>query len=383
MNRHIALLHRIIRTITSVLLASSIAAAGMQPAIATQGRPAAAATGGLKAKLVKGGLNDPAAFTFTPKGLIYYLERGTGEVRILNPKTGADRRFFKVPGVNGAGERGALGIDLHPAWPAKPFVYVFATRSVGGSLRNTVIRIRANKGHGVSFTTLVQAPASSDPYHNGGRILFGPDRKLYVFIGDGHDSANAQDLKANLRGKMLRMNPDGSIPATNPFKGSRVWAYGVRNSFGFTFDPLTGRLWETENGPNCNDEINLLTAHGNFAWGAKESCGSAPTPRDTNNSGARPRHLPKLWFKKTIGITGNAFCRGCGLPAKYEGKMFFGGVNGVGALRVLGLNGARTAVSGGSSAVLKSPGGVIYSMESAPNGGIYFSDSNAIYRVAG
>ena len=375
MTRHIRRRHLTARTLAFLLLASSFAAAGAGTP------PASAAARGLHAKLVKGGLNDPAAFTFTPKGRIFYLERGTGEVRILNPKTGADRRFFKVPGVNGAGERGALGIDLHPGWPAKPFVYVYATRDVRGALRNTVLRIRANKGRGVSFTTLAQAPASSDPYHNGGRILFGPDRKLYVFIGDGHDSANAQDRTANLRGKMLRMNPDGSIPATNPFKGSRIWAYGVRNSFGFTFDPRTDRLWETENGPSCNDEINLLTPHGNFAWGAKESCGIAPTPRDTNNSGPSPRHLPKMWFKNTIGITGNAFCDGCGLAPKYEGKMFFGCVNG-GQLRVVGLNGARTDVRGSSSVVFNSPGGAIYSMETSPTGRIYFSDFNGIYRVA-
>lgn len=373
MKRHPRGRHLTARILAFVLLASSFATAGVHPA---------SAGAALSAKLVKGGLNDPAGFTFTPKGLIYYLERGTGEVRILNPATGKDRRFFKIPGVNGSGERGALGIELHPAWPAKPFVYVYATRRVGGALKNTVLRIRASKGRGVGFKTLIQSPASSDPYHNGGRILFGPDGKLYVFIGDGHNDANAQDRTANLRGKMLRMDPDGSIPATNPFKASRIWAYGVRNSFGFTFDPQTDRLWETENGPGCNDEINLLMKHGNFGWGANESCGSLTTPRDTNNSGPKPRRMPKLWFTSTIGITGNAFCDGCGLGSQYEGKMFFGCVNGNGELRVVGLNGARTDVSGPSSVVFDSPGSAIYSMETAPDGRIYFSDYNAIYRVS-
>jgi glucose/arabinose dehydrogenase len=379
MTRHIRRRHLTVRTLAFVLLASSFAAAGA-PAAGAHPAPAAR-SGGHRLTLVKGGLNDPAAFTFTPKGLIYYLERGTGEVHILNPDTGKDRRFFKVRGVDGAGERGALGIDLHPDWPAEPFVYVFATRRVGGALKNTVLRIRASKGRGVGFRTLVQAPASSDPYHNGGRILFGPDGKLYVFIGDGHNSANAQDRTANLRGKMLRMNPDGSIPATNPFKGSRIWAYGVRNSFGFTFDPQTDRLWETENGPGCNDEINLLRESGNFGWGANESCGSLPTPRDTNNSGPSPRRLPKLWFTSTIGITGAAFCDGCGLRPRYEGKLFFGGVNGNGELRVVALNAARTDVRGRSSVVINSPSSAIYSMETAPGGRIYFSDPSSIWRL--
>jgi glucose/arabinose dehydrogenase len=301
-------------------------------------------------------------------------------VSVLNPSTGATRPIFDISGVNGDGERGALGIALHPGWPVKPFVYVYVTRMAKGSLRNQVLRIRVKGGRGVGFRTILQTPASASPYHNGGRILFGPDGKLYVFVGDGHDSANAQDRTANLRGKMLRMNPDGSIPSDNPIKGTRIWSFGNRNSFGFTFDPQTDRLWETENGPACNDEINLIVKGGNFGWGANESCGSSATPTDTNNSGPVPRRLPKLWFQSTIGITGAAFCHSCGLGAAMEGDLLFGSVNG-GQIRVVGLNPARSDVSGGASVLLGTPGNAVYSMESSPNGAIYFSDFNAIYRL--
>ena len=93
-------------------------------------------------------------------------------------------------------------------------------------------------------------------YHDGGHIDFGPDGKLYAVVGEGHDSSNAQDL-TNDAGKVLRMNRNGSVPADNPFDDSRIFSYGLRNSFGFAFDPQSGTLWETENGPECVDEINV------------------------------------------------------------------------------------------------------------------------------
>lgn len=347
---------------------------------AVAGSDPAAAGSGIGVATLKSGLDGPAAFTFTPKGRIYYLERGTGEVRVLNPSTGSDRRFFRIPGVNGDGERGALGIALHPRWPSAPFVYVYATRRTGGRVRNQIVRIRMRDNHGAGFKVLLSTPASASPYHNGGRILFGPDGKLYAIVGDGHDSANAQDRTKNLRGKILRMTATGAVPSDNPVPGSRIWAYGIRNSFGLTFDPRTGRLWETENGPSCNDEINLILPGGNFGWGPRENCGSGTSPGNTNNSGPKPRFGPKSWFVSTIGITGSAFCNGCGLPAGYDGELFFGSVVG-GQLRVVGLNAGRDDVAGSPAIVLDSLGNAIYSMEAAPNGTIYFSDSGAIYRL--
>ena len=84
------------------------------------------------------------------------------------------------------------------------------------------------------------------------------------------------------------MTPAGGVPADNPIAGSRVFAFGIRNSFGFTFDPQTDSLWETENGPECNDEINLIVGGGNFGWGPSENCGG-DSPGNTNNSGPTPR----------------------------------------------------------------------------------------------
>lgn len=331
----------------------------------------------IKAKPVKTGLNDPTGFTFAPSGGIWYLERATGEVHTLDPRTGNDHRVFTISGVNGDGERGALGIALSPRWPTKKVVYVYVTRNgTGGHLQNQLVRFSVSGGTGHGLKVLLTSPASADPYHNGGRILFGPDRKLYVMIGDGHNSVNAQDRSNNYRGKILRLDPDGRAAAGNPF-GSRIWSYGHRNSFGFTFDPVTHRMWETENGPECTDEINLIMKGGNYGWGPKESC-SLPKPGGTNNSGPTPRHGPKWFTASTIGITGAAFCHGCGIGS-LRGQFIFGDVN-TASLRAIHLNTARTGFSSKARVIATGLDGV-HSVEVSPTGHIYFSGPNGIYRL--
>lgn len=325
---------------------------------------------------VLSGLKQPVAFTFTPNGRIFYVEKTTGEVHLANPVTNQDHRFFTISHVNGDGERGLLGVALHPNYPATPFVYVYATRNVNSHLRNQIVRIRDGGGHGTVMKVIFSAPASSSPYHNGGRILFGPDGLLYAFVGDGHDSTNSQDTSHNDRGKMLRMTPTGGVPNTNPFN-NLIWSYGNRNSFGFDFDPQTGSLWETENGPECNDELNLITKGDNFGWGPSENC-SGSSPDDTNQDGPNI-HLPKYWYVNTLGITGMAFCSSCNLNPASEGTFFFGDVN-TGRLYRADLNPARDAIAGDPSVILTHSGGVL-SLETGPSGSIYFSDFGAIYRL--
>jgi glucose/arabinose dehydrogenase len=334
----------------------------------------------IAAKKVAGGLNEPVAFTFSPNGHLWYVEKSTGEIRVRNLDTDGDRLFYDVAGVNGEGERGMLGIALHPAFPAKPFVYVYVTRTVKGRLRNQIIRLKDVNGNGTSLRMIFTSPASSSPYHNGGRILFGPDGMLYAIVGDGHDSANSQDLSGNVRGKILRMTPTGSIPDDNPLTGGKrrlLFAYGIRNSFGFDFDPQTGSLWETENGPACNDELNLVIAGANYAWGPHETCSGA-SPANTNQDGP-DRHLPILYFQTTIGITGAAFCDGCGLGTASEGDLFVGAVKD-GDVRRVDLNTARTGVDS-FRVVHTNPSGSTISYEVGPGGTIYFSDFSAVFKL--
>lgn len=327
------------------------------------------------AREIAAGLDQPVAFTFGPGRVLWYVEKSSGRVRMYDLDTDEDRLFFEVTRVNGEGERGMLGIALDPQYPDQPYVYVYATRSSGGKLKNQILRITDLGGDGGDRRVIFSSPASSSPYHNGGRILFGPDELLYAIVGDGHDASNSQDLSRNDRGKILRMTRDGEIPASNP-RDSRMFAYGIRNSFGFAFDPRTGRLWQTENGPACNDEVNLIRAGRNYGWGPHATCtGSAP--RNTNQDGPKPVR-PELLYEQTIGITGIAFCEGCHLGSKSDRRAFFGAVND-GRIRRTTLDARRNDVRR-ARVVYDHPSGVL-SVEVGPGGALYFSDFGGVYRL--
>jgi glucose/arabinose dehydrogenase len=336
---------------------------------------AAAPAGAVEARQVAGGLDEPVAFTFGPGGEIWYVEKDSGDVRIFDLDAEDDRLFVHVGGVNGDGERGMLGIALHPDYPDEPLVYVYATRNVDGALRNQILRFVDDDGTGTNQTVIFTSPASSSPYHNGGRILFGPDAMLYAIVGEGHDAANAQDRSDNDRGKIIRIDPDGDVPSTNPF-GDRIWAFGIRNSFGFAFDPETEALWETENGPRCNDEVNRIRRGGNYGWGPSAVC-EGSSPGNTNQDGPNPIR-PKSVYEDAIGITGIAFCEGCRLGASSEGAAFHGAVND-GRVTALTLNRRRTGIRR-RAIVYDHPQGTL-SFEVGPDGRLYFSDFDGIYRL--
>jgi glucose/arabinose dehydrogenase len=344
-------------------------------AVAGLALSATPATADVHARRVLGGLDQPVAFTFGPGRTLWYVEKSTGQIHTVDLDTHQDHLFATVPGVDGEGERGMLGIALHPDFPDRPFVYVYATRSDGGSLRNEILRFADDDGSGTNQQVIFSAPASSSPYHNGGRIAFGPDGMLYAIVGDGHDSSNAQDRSDNDRGKIVRIDPDGGIPGSNPF-GDRVWAFGIRNSFGFAFDPQTGALWETENGPECNDEVNRIRRSGNYGWGPTETC-SGTSPGNTNRDGPSPIR-PKLYYRDTLGITGIAFCDGCHLGHRSEGTAFHGAVNNGRVTRLI-LNRRRTGIVH-HGVVYDHPRGTL-SFEVGPGGRIFFSDFGGIYEL--
>jgi glucose/arabinose dehydrogenase len=304
---------------------------------------------------------------------ILYGERSTGRIMRLNPATGTSRPFFTVPNVAAVGEQGLLGLALRPSYPSDGRVWAFVTRNVSGTARNQLVRIDAD---GSGFAVLRSFPTGED--HNGGRIMFGPDGKLYVVVGDNNSPSRAQNL-ASLAGKMLRLNANGTVPPRNPRPGSAIIGYGIRNSFGFTFDPRNGRLWETENGPACNDEINRVArlTLNNFGWGPAETCSSPPTaPLNTNQDGPSPV-LPKRFFATPPALTGAAFCRSCGLVS--YGQLFFGDFN-TGTIRRAKLTSARTGIA--SLAPFYDHPDAVLSLETSVDGGpIYFSTKTNIFRL--
>jgi glucose/arabinose dehydrogenase len=338
---------------------------GMQPAAAVGATPVVAC---------KEADCWPAAFAFTPNGReLFYLERFTGEIRRVDLRSGRDRRWGSVDGVSGRGEQGALGIDLDPAWSKgrkHRWIYVFYTDEA--TQENRIVRLRKPRT-GLRLEILYRiAPTAGTSNHNGGVIHFGPDRRLYVVTGERNEEERAQNV-GDPAGKVLRLNRNGSRPADNPFTGSLTYSLGHRNSFGFAFDPRTDRMWQTENGPECDDEINLIDPGANYGWGAESTC------PDTNDSGPTPRHAPEHTYNPVVVPTGAAFCDRCGLGADVEGNLLVGTFLGGSTIRLLTLNGARDGVT--SERVLYDhPSGVL-AVEARPNGAVFFSDPEGIHRL--
>ena len=212
--------------------------------------------------------------------------------------------------------------------------------------------------------------------HNGGRLLFGPDGFLYVVVGEHDLFSPAQDLRSPI-GKIHRMTPIGDPAPGNPFRKSTVFAFGVRNSFGMDADPRTGDLWYTDNGPECNDEVNRLVPGGNYGWGPSADCSSATGWVSTNRDGPDPVR-PEWLIDRTIGISGLAFCDGCGLGPRAEGALFYGDFNLFGIHR-LSLSKDRSHVI--REKVVYTHSRHILSLESGPDGAIYLSDPRGIYRL--
>jgi glucose/arabinose dehydrogenase len=375
-------MRRIIVVITAATFVV-IAGAAWSPALTTPRAGTALATGAsgpakvaaLTRKTIATGLDNPAAFTFLPDGRILYGERDTGNIQLFDPVTKNTKLLFTVPDVTSNGEQGLLGLAVDPKWPGSPYVYAYATRDLSGKLKNEIVKIKVVGDQGVSFKPIFKSNTTPGTYHDGGHIAFGPDKKLYAVVGESHSPSNAQDLDSNA-GKVLRMTKKGGAPKDNPFNGSLVFTYGLRNSFGFTFDPQTDLMWETENGPECNDEINLEQAGENHAWGPHETC-SGQAPQNTNQDGPSPRIMPLAWYVSTIAPTGAVFCHGCGLTGAQD-DLFFGAFN-TGQIRQVKLTQNRMGIA--SQAVAYTNSGGIYSMERGTEGGIYFSTVSAIYQL--
>ena len=328
----------------------------------------AAAAGRERVVRCKGGTCWPAAFTFTPDGeAIFYAERLSGEIRRATLEGNKDRRWARIPDVSLRGEQGVLGIALDPDWdqgPKQQWVYIYYTE--GNPHRNVIVRLRKRGGGGVQRDRLLSLPASD--YHDGGVLHFGPDDMLYAVTGDAQNPGLAQQ-KGNLAGKVLRLAQNGKRPSDNPIRRSRAYSYGHRNSFGFAFDPPTGRLWQSENGPECDDEVNLILPGRNYGWGGGSRC-----PGITE-SGPNPEH-PKAVFNPVPALTGMAFCVACGLAAEVEGDLLVGAYND-GKIRNLSLNPARDDVT--QIEVLYDHPNSVLAIEAAPDGRIYFSDPHGIF----
>ncbi|MDP9295547.1 MAG: PQQ-dependent sugar dehydrogenase [Actinomycetota bacterium] len=296
-------------------------------------------------------LSFPTNMGFSPDGRLFFTEKDTGRIRIVENGKLLPTPFATLNVVPG-GETGLLGLALDPAFPRRPWVYVYYTDAADG--RNRLVRIEAHGDTGGAPQTLLDLlPATG--IHNGGDLAFGADGKLYVTVGETGQMSRAQDVN-DLGGKVLRLNPDGSVPPDNPFGSDNpAFTMGLRNSFGLCVDPKTGALWETENGPTQDDEVNLIRAGGNYGWPAQLGPGGAPKYVD-----------PQLVFPQVIVPTG------CAVVGRF---LYFGDFHG--DLHRASIDGSQL----GEQAVVEHLPSGITDVLLGPNGDLYVATSSSIVRV--
>ena len=199
-------------------------------------------------------LDTPWAIDFLPDGEMIFTERG-GRVSIFDNGTTKTVGTITVTQI---GESGMLGITVDPEFNTNKFIYLYYTGTNG----NKISRFTLN-GTLQNETVLIDRIPNAQ-FHNGGRIKFGPDGKLYATTGDAANNQSAQDINS-LGGKILRINKDGSVPSDNPFR-NYVYAYGLRDPQGITWNPLTKEMYASDHGATRNDEINIITKGGNYGW---------------------------------------------------------------------------------------------------------------------
>jgi glucose/arabinose dehydrogenase len=266
---------------------------------------AATLPAGFSEQLVAGGLSSPTAMKIAPDGRVFICLQG-GQLRVVKNGALLATPFVSLT-VSSSGERGLLGVAFDPNFATNQYVYVYYTATTP-SIHNRVSRFTANGDVAVQNSEVVILDLenlTSATNHNGGAIAFGLDGKLYVAVGDNATSSNSQTLNNRL-GKMLRINPDGTIPADNPFYNTTtganraIWALGLRNPFTFAMH-RTGvepDMLINDVGQSTYEEVNDGIAGANYGWPNTEG----PT---TNPAYVSPRH----WYGRSDGcaITGGAF----------------------------------------------------------------------------
>lgn len=321
--------------------------------------------------------NFATALAFAPDGRLFWTERA-GTVKVW--QNGAAQTFATVKTVTAQSdgsysERGLLGLAISPTFTTDRLVYAFY--SDVNYTQEHIIRWRDCRGTGTDPTILLTLPSGPDCCHKGGRLAFGIDGMLYVTLGDEHSAQAAQDT-GDVRGKILRYRPDGTVPSDNPFGATNpVWAYGFRNPFGIAVSS-SGQMAVTSNGPTSDagspstgyDTLVLNVERGRgYQWPdcygyshplARSSCPADQSPPDYSTE------------SRTLVPTGAAFIDASG-PDQLAGHLVF-----------CTLNGGMRIVTPGSphASVQPGPSGCLLDVKQGPDHAVYFSDTATIHRVS-
>jgi aldose sugar dehydrogenase len=315
-----------------------------------------------KIEIVAENLKVPWEIAFSSDGRIFFTER-IGNLRViengqLNPES--------VTSLDvGEGEGGLLGLALDPSFEQNHFLYLYYTYFEFPLTYNKVVRYTENN-NALTDEIILLDKIPGAPWHDGGRIKFGPDGQLYITTGDAGISQLAQDLNS-FAGKILRINSNGTIPSDNPFADSPVFSYGHRNPQGLDWDPVTGKLVSTEHGPSgergsAHDEVNIVEAGKNYGWPIVIGDEHEPDLVD-----------PLLHTgSDTWAPSGSTFYDSANIP-EWENKYFVATLRG-NHLRMLDLDVEANQVI--SSEIVFSNYGRLRAASMGPDGNLYILTSN-------
>ena len=317
---------------------------------------------GVRVEVVANNLTVPWSMDWTPDGVIIFTERN-GHLRIIE-----DGHLLHDPllslGVGGV-EGGMLGVAVDPDYSDNHFIYLYFTQNEFLSTTNKLVRYQLSDGVLTENKVLIEG-IPGGPFHDGGRIQFGPDGKLYVTTGEAGNPALSQDLNS-LGGKILRINSDGTIPDDNPWKSSPIYSIGHRNPQGIDWDDA-GNLISTEHGPSGlrgvgHDEINLIIPGANYGWpdiiGDEEMNGMQNPLLHTGDDAWAP--------------SGSEFYDGAKIP-QWTGKYFVATLRG-NHLHMVEFNLERDSVISHEK-LFQDEFGRIRDVQTGPDGFLYLLTSN-------
>ncbi|MDQ3205192.1 MAG: PQQ-dependent sugar dehydrogenase [Pseudomonadota bacterium] len=288
--------------------------------------------------------NEPWAMTFLPDGRLLVTEK-SGNLKLFDPEAQDAQAvdITGVPEVAYAGQGGLGDVMLHPQFKRNRLVYLSYAEAGEGDTRGAAVaraKLTLDRKGGGALTDLEvvwrQVPKVSGAGHYGHRIAFGPDGHLWISSGERQKFDPAQDMGSNL-GKIIRLKPDGSVPADNPFVGegevaSQVWSLGHRNNSGLAFD-RKGQLWTAEMGPAGGDEFNLIERGDNYGYPIVSN-GDHYDGREIPDHDTRPEfNAPEITWTPVISPGGMVIYSGDRFP-QWQGNALIGGLSSKALVRV-------------------------------------------------